>query len=110
MSESSWNLTGVDRAARDRAVKEAARRGVSLADYLTNIVLQNALADEVRTQGYLGEATPLTDIALQSPLSEPAPNQSVGFPDPAETTPTPGQSFAIRHQIKTLERHFGSSV
>ena len=89
MSESSWNLTGVDPDARDRAVEEAARRGVSLADYLTDIVLQNALAEQVAERS---EAE-----ALCWKRAEPGP-------------PTPGQSFAIRHQIKTLERHLGASV
>jgi hypothetical protein len=86
MSESSWVLKGVDADARGRAVREAARRGISLADYLTDIVLQNALAEQALTPdaGRLDEAAP----ALLAP----------------------GQSFAIRHQIKTLERHLGSSV
>src|SRR5690349_7137838 len=86
MSESSWVLRGVDAAARERAAEEAARRGVSLADYLTDIVLQKTLAEQA--QAAAGER--FEDIA-----PEPLP---------------PGQSFAIRHQIKTLERHLGASV
>jgi len=82
MSESSWVLKGVDAAARERAVAEAARRGVSLADYLTDVVLQNALAGQALGSG--AEAAP--DLL------------------------PPGQSFAIRHQIKSLERHLGASV
>src|SRR5690349_5739004 len=85
MSESSWVLRGVDAAARERAAEEAERRGVSLADYLTDVVLQNALAEQ--TQAPAGDRE---DVA-----PEPLP---------------PGQSFAIRHQIKTLERHLGASV
>src|SRR4029078_12226598 len=56
------------------------------ADYLTDVVLQNALAEQalVSDTGRLDEAAP----ALLPP----------------------GQGFAIRHQIKTLERHLGSSV
>jgi hypothetical protein len=86
MSESSWVLKGVDDDARERAVEEAAHRGISLADYLTDVVLQRALAEQ----------------AL-------APDAG----RPEETAPDllpPGQSFAIRHQIKTLERHLGASV
>jgi hypothetical protein len=137
MSETSWNLTGVDPDARDRAVEEAARRGVSLGDYLTDIVLQNALAEQMRSQGevfaeeaepltdmalqnaiaakvrsegFLGESEPFADMMLESALAEPTRSQSEGLLEAAEPAPTPGQSFAIRHQIKTLERHLGSSV
>lgn len=87
MSESSWVLKGVDGAARERAVEEAARRGMSLGDYLTDIVLQNALAEQMRDQG----------AALMEDAEPPAP-------------PPIGENFAIRHQIKALERRLGSSV
>lgn len=86
MSENTWVLKGVDAAARERAVEEAARRGVPLSDYLTDIVLQNALAEQMREQG-------------------------AGLVEDTEATPPPiGENFAIRHQIKALERRLGSSV
>ena len=47
MSDSAWELKGVDPETRQQAVKEAQRLGVSLADYLTNKVLQ-ALAVDAR--------------------------------------------------------------
>ena len=87
MIENSWLLNGVDPAARQRAVEEAARRGVSLGDYLTDIVLQNALAQHVRGQ----------DAAF---AEEAAPALS----------PTTGDNFAVRHQIKALEVRLGSTV
>src|SRR4051812_25091584 len=86
MSESSWILKGVDDDARERAVEEAAHRGISLADYLTDIVLQKALAEQA--------------------LAPDAGRPEEAAPDLLP----PGQSFAIRHQIKTLERHLGASV
>ncbi|MBI3439229.1 MAG: hypothetical protein HY054_11385 [Proteobacteria bacterium] len=86
MSESSWILRGVDDDARERAVEEAARRGISLSDYLTDIVLQNASAEQTH----------------QRPT---APAED-GEPSPL----TMGDKFAIRHQIKALERRLGSSV
>ncbi len=85
MSDTSWILKGIDGDARERAVAEAARRGVSLAEYLTEVLLQNALADQAPL-----EAAPLDEVEPEAMA--------------------PGQSFAIRHQIKTLERHLGSSV
>jgi hypothetical protein len=89
MTENSWVLKGVEPAARQRAVEEAERRGVSLADYLTDIVLQNALAEQVREQGaaLLGE----TEDAA-SPVVE-------------------GRSeFAVRQRLKALERRLSTSI
>ncbi|MFZ2030367.1 MAG: hypothetical protein WAU68_08685 [Vitreimonas sp.] len=86
MTENSWVLKGVDVAARERAVEEAASRGISLGDYLTDIVLQNALAEQMREQG------------------------SALLDDGGLTPPPIGENFAIRHQIKALERRLGSSV
>ncbi len=47
MSEMSWVLRGVDPAVSERAAEEACRRGVSVADYLTEILQQNAYAAEL---------------------------------------------------------------
>lgn len=43
MIEPSWDFTDIDAVSRERALEEAERRGVSLADYLTEVVLQAAV-------------------------------------------------------------------
>ncbi|MFT3728645.1 MAG: hypothetical protein QM759_12545 [Terricaulis sp.] len=92
MSDTAWVLKGVDPAARQQAINEAARRGVSLADHLTDIVLQNALADQMRAGGaaLLAETDAETDIRV-----------------PAEDAST---AFAIRHRLKALEKRLSASV
>ena len=92
MSETTWVLKGVDPAARQQAIDEAARRGVSLADHLTDIVLQNALAEQLRGQGaaLLAEADGETDIRV-----------------PTEEANT---AFAVRHRLKALEKRLSASV
>lgn len=92
MSETTWVLKGVDPAARQQAIDEAARRGVSLADHLTDIVLQNALAEQLRGQGaaLLAEADGETDIRM-----------------PTEEANT---AFAVRHRLKALEKRLSASV
>ena len=47
MSDSAWVLKGIDPETRARAVEEAERLGVSLADYLTDQVLRAAITDQV---------------------------------------------------------------
>ncbi len=84
MSE-SWVLKGVDAQTREQAVEEAARRGVSLADYLTEVVLHTALTEQVATiQGQI-EEIPMAEAA--SP-----------------------EAFALRHRLKALERRLGTAV
>lgn len=92
MSETAWVLKGVDPAARQQAIDEAARRGVSLADHLTDIVLQNALAEQLQGQGtaFLAESDTETDIRVP--------------------TEEPGAAFAIRHRLKGLEKRLSASV
>ena len=43
MSETSWELPGVDAKIRQRAIEKAQRLGIPLADYLTEVVLRAAL-------------------------------------------------------------------
>ena len=89
MSEHSWVLKGIDPAARQQAVEEAARRGIPLGDYLTDIVLQNALAEQMREHG----------AALVSEFDSVPP-----------VSAQPGDGFAVRHRLKALERRLGTSV
>jgi hypothetical protein len=92
MSETTWVLKGIDSAARQQAIDEAARRGVSLADHLTDIVLQNALAEQMRGHG----------AAL---LAESEAENDIRMP-----TEEPREAFAIRHRLKALEKRLSASV
>lgn len=47
MDDTSWVLRGVAPETRDQAVEEARRRGMSLADYVTDVVLKSALAEQI---------------------------------------------------------------
>ncbi|MEZ5994126.1 MAG: hypothetical protein R3C25_00070 [Hyphomonadaceae bacterium] len=84
MSDTSWVLRGVDPETRDRAVEEAERLGVSVADYLTDMVLRRALSEQV---------------SALSLAPEPAPPQAGDASD-----------FGMRHRLKTLERRLESST
>jgi chromosome segregation ATPase len=46
MSDNSWVLHGIDAEARQAALAEAERRGLSLSDYLTEIVLSEVAAQQ----------------------------------------------------------------
>jgi localization factor PodJL len=81
MSDTAWVLKGVDPQTRDRAVEEAQRRGVSLADYLTDAVLKNALAEQLGALA--GDVEPIA--------AEPS-------------------DFGVRHRFRTLERRLEGSV
>jgi|CXWL01.1.fsa_nt_gi hypothetical protein len=87
MSDNSWVLKGVDTATRQRAVDEAARLGVSLADFLTEILLSGA---------------PVVDSAIPDVAAPPPP-----FDPPPEA---PRENFALRHRLEALERRFGLSI
>ena len=47
MSDNSWVLRGIDSEARQRAEDEAARLGVSVADFLTDLVVRRAVLDQL---------------------------------------------------------------
>ncbi|MBL8547747.1 MAG: hypothetical protein JNL81_14865 [Hyphomonadaceae bacterium] len=82
MSDSAWVLKGVDPQTRDRAVEDAQRRGISLADYVTNVVLKSALNEQVSAMAADAEPTPA--------------------PEPSD--------FGVRHRFRTLERRLEGSV
>lgn len=82
MSDSAWVLKGIDPETRARAVEEAERLGVSLADYLTDQVLRAAITDQIVS-------------------SAPAEDS----PALAETT-EPG----VRHRFRTLERRLENAL
>ena len=75
MSDSAWELKGVDPETRQQAVEEAQRLGVSLADYLTNKVLQAAILDQ----------------AVAVPAAEEPPPAELG-------------EFGMRARFRALER------
>jgi trimeric autotransporter adhesin len=83
MNEGTWILNGVDPAARDRAAEEAARRGLSLSDYLTNVILSGALAGR-----------------------QPEADQFATDSDEAAGEAPDG--WAVRHRLSSLKRRLGS--
>ncbi|HYD87347.1 MAG TPA: hypothetical protein VEA80_07725 [Vitreimonas sp.] len=93
MSEQSWVLRGIDPETRERAEAEAARRGMSLADYMTDVVLQRALLEQLTTP---------TDATENAPTAV----------DGAEQSPAPPQTdnFLVRHRLESLERRLGLAV
>lgn len=88
MSENSWVLRGVDPESREAAMAEAARRGMSLADYLTEVLLQEPDgADDAFTEPDMAE------------------------PDPLFAAPPPSrENLAFRRRIEALERRLASSM
>lgn len=84
MSDSAWELRGVDPEARQRAVEDAQRLGVSLADYLTNKVLQAAIVDQAAVM--------------------PAPEE----PQPAELSEL--GEFGMRARLRAFERRIEGSL
>jgi localization factor PodJL len=87
MSDNGWVLKGVDPETRERAEAEAQRRGVSLGDYLTDIMLQRAVIEQ---------------LAADAP---PAEDHS-----PTVIVPPSQENFAVRHRLASLERRFGVAI
>jgi hypothetical protein len=85
MSEQVWDLAEIDPDTRAQAEEEAARLGLSLADYLTDMLLRSTLAEQLAQPGATGEALPPPEL----PVPEP---------------------FALRHRLKSLERRLGTAV
>jgi hypothetical protein len=81
MSESSWVVSGVDAGMRQRAVEDAERRGLSLEDYLTDVILHAALAEQIMAPQFEAD-----------PIAAAAPD----FDIPQQET--------ARHRLDTLER------
>ncbi len=93
MSDNSWDLGGVDPEARERAEEEAARLGVSVADYLTDLMVRRAVLDELAA-------------AQEAEQSRLEPERGAIFA-PAPESP---EGFAVRQRLKTLERRLGTAV
>lgn len=93
MTESSWVLKGVDPELREKAAAEAERLGVSLGDYLTDMVLKSAIADQFNA---LSEAEPALGDAEERAIFAPPPESSEGF--------------AVRQRLKTLERRLSTAI
>ena len=81
MSDSAWVLKGIDPETRDRAVQEAGRLGVSLSDYLTDMVLRAAITDQV------------VSVQPEEPIA-----------------PQDGVESGTRHRFRTLERRLEHSL
>lgn len=94
MSDSSWVLKGIDAETRQHAAEEAERRGMSLADYLTDVVLQNALAADIAAQ--TGAEPEAEDSAETMSFVPPVPDRE--------------GNFAVRHRLEALERRLGLAV
>jgi len=94
MSEmSSWVLKGIDPALRERAAIDAARLGVSVADYLTDVVLRSALLEQMTGQ------------------TGADPSQH-GYEDAGNIAPLGDgpESYAVRHRLRGLERRLNAAV
>jgi hypothetical protein len=90
MSEKSWTLRGVDEQTRSHVVAEAALRGVSVAEYLNELLLERAVLDE---------------LASAPAAEEPVGAAPIVAPPIGETP-----NFAMRHRVEALERRMGLSV
>jgi hypothetical protein len=93
MSDNSWVLRGIDPDARQRAEEEAARLGLTLADYLTDLVVRRAVLDQLSAPS---EAEPTHSDAEEAAFFAPPPESSEGF--------------AVRHRLKALERRLSTAV
>ncbi len=86
-SDNTWVLRGVDAEARQAALEEAERRGLSLSDYLTAVLA--------------GEAG-----LAPAPEAEAQPE-----PEPPQAIPRPTrENNAFRHRVETLERQLTASL
>lgn len=93
MSENSWVLKGVEPEVREKAVAEAARLGVNVGDYLTDMLLRSALIDHV-------------NASAEAEIAPSAHEEAVNFAPPPESP----EGFAVRHRLKGLERRLSASV
>jgi hypothetical protein len=91
MSEKSWVLRGVGAEARQAALTEAERRGLSLSDYLTEVLLGEVLAGQT--------------AAPDAPATTPEPEHAFTAPPRAAR-----ENFAFRHRVEALERRLTASL
>ena len=69
MSEHIWDLAEIDPDTRAQAEEEAARLGVSLSDYLTDMLLRSALAEQVTEVGASATTVPSSELAAPEPFA-----------------------------------------
>jgi hypothetical protein len=92
MSDNSWVLRGIEPGARQQAEEEAARQGVSVADYLTDLVVRRAVLDQLAASG--------------AEQTQSEPEKAAIFAPPPESP----EGFAVRQRLKTLERRLGTAA
>lgn len=85
MRDSSWVVKGVDADTRRAAAAEARRRGLSLADYLTEAVLQAAMGEQLRAPSPAEVPPEDTAASLQARVARQ-------------------DGLATRHRLEELER------
>lgn len=88
MSEQSWVLRGIDPETRQQAEQEAQRRGLSLADYVAEVVLQRALLEQA-PDATADDAPPAAD---------------------AEAATLGGDNFFVRHRLEAVGRQLGAAA
>jgi len=86
MSEASWDLTGIDAGARERALAEAQQRGVDVSEFLTEVLLRKVIS-EARVD--------------ETPAAEPPPEPIVAEPN---------VNYALRHRLDAVERKLSQAV
>ncbi|HYD73417.1 MAG TPA: hypothetical protein VEF55_09775 [Candidatus Binatia bacterium] len=93
MSDNSWVLRGIDPDARQKAEEDAARLGVNIADYLTDLVVRRAVFDQLAASS---EADETHSGSEEAAIFAPAPE----FPE----------GFAVRQRLKALERRLSTAI
>lgn len=93
MSDNSWVLRGIEPEARQKAEEEAARLGVSVADYLADLVVRQAVIDQLSAVSENEQTRSEREDAL---IFAPPPESPEGF--------------AVRQRLKTLERRLSTAV
>jgi hypothetical protein len=93
MSDNSWVLRGIDSEARQRAENEAARLGVSVADFLTDLVVRRAVLDQLSAASEAEQTHSDSEVAA---IFAPPPESPEGF--------------AVRQRLKALERRLSTAV
>lgn len=91
MQEKSWVLRGVDAETRQRIEAEAESRGVPVADYLTDVLLQRALVEQFAAAAAAAEPAPATETQSRAAAQ-------------------PTENFAFRHRVEALERRVSLAV
>ncbi|HRE44273.1 MAG TPA: hypothetical protein PKY87_09915, partial [Terricaulis sp.] len=89
-SDNTWVLRGVDAEARQAALEEAERQGLSLSDFLTTVLA--------------GEAGLAAATETAPPAAEPEPEPAYAAPRPTR------ENNAFRHRVEALERQLTASL